>query len=93
MVAKTEQALANDISTAEDLSRYSVESNDLPSDVKQPTIPLITIPTSLSGGEVMYTPALLLYCLTCYSISLLPAAQMTPPTTRKASYILGWGRG
>lgn len=29
-----------------------MESADIPSDVKQPTVPLITIPTSLSGGEL-----------------------------------------
>ena len=28
-----------------------MESTDIPSDVKQPSVPLITIPTSLSGGE------------------------------------------
>jgi alcohol dehydrogenase class IV len=28
-----------------------VESKEIPTDVKPPTIPLITIPTSLSGGE------------------------------------------
>ncbi|PSN63198.1 Dehydroquinate synthase-like protein [Corynespora cassiicola Philippines] len=43
--------LANGISTPEDLARYSVESPNIPSDVKAPTVPLITIPTSLSGGE------------------------------------------
>ncbi|ORY01283.1 putative Fe-containing alcohol dehydrogenase [Clohesyomyces aquaticus] len=43
--------LANDISEPEQLARYSVESTDIPSGVKQPTVPLITIPTSLSGGE------------------------------------------
>ncbi|KAH8880512.1 Dehydroquinate synthase-like protein [Thozetella sp. PMI_491] len=43
--------LANDISEPSQLARYSVESTDIPTDVKQPTVPLITIPTSLSGGE------------------------------------------
>ncbi|KAL1887600.1 hypothetical protein Sste5346_010101 [Sporothrix stenoceras] len=43
--------LANDIRTPEQLSRYSVESTDIPTDVKPPVVPLITIPTSLSGGE------------------------------------------
>ena len=46
------QALANGICTAEQLFQYSYESKTIPSDVKQPTVPLITIPTSLSGGEV-----------------------------------------
>jgi alcohol dehydrogenase class IV len=45
------QCLANDISEPKQLARYSVESVDIPKEVKQPTIPLITIPTSLSGGE------------------------------------------
>ena len=45
------KCLANDISEPSQLSRYSVESHDIPADVKQPTVPLITIPTSLSGGE------------------------------------------
>ncbi|KAF2476672.1 Dehydroquinate synthase-like protein [Lindgomyces ingoldianus] len=43
--------LANAISEPNQLARYSVGSTDIPSDVKQPTVPLITIPTSLSGGE------------------------------------------
>lgn len=43
--------LANDIRTPEQLARYSVESADIPTDVKPPVVPLITIPTSLSGGE------------------------------------------
>ncbi|KAF2192183.1 putative Fe-containing alcohol dehydrogenase [Zopfia rhizophila CBS 207.26] len=43
--------LANDVSTPSELSRYSVESKDVSPDVKKPTVPLITIPTSLSGGE------------------------------------------
>ncbi|OAQ63670.2 Dehydroquinate synthase-like protein [Pochonia chlamydosporia 170] len=33
------------------LARYSVESNDIPANVRAPTVPLINIPTSLSGGE------------------------------------------
>ncbi|KAK5166622.1 uncharacterized protein LTR77_008165 [Saxophila tyrrhenica] len=44
-------ALANDISTPVELARYSVESKDKPEHVVEPTVPLITIPTSLSGGE------------------------------------------
>ncbi|KAK7187695.1 hypothetical protein DPSP01_004530 [Paraphaeosphaeria sporulosa] len=43
--------LANNISSATQLARYSVESTSIPSEVRQPTVPLITIPTSLSGGE------------------------------------------
>ncbi|KAF2794767.1 putative Fe-containing alcohol dehydrogenase [Melanomma pulvis-pyrius CBS 109.77] len=43
--------LANTIINPNELSRYSVESSNIPSDVKEPTVPLITIPTSLSGGE------------------------------------------
>ncbi|KAF2688266.1 Dehydroquinate synthase-like protein [Lentithecium fluviatile CBS 122367] len=43
--------LANNISEPKQLARYSVESTDTPSPVKQPTVPLITIPTSLSDGE------------------------------------------
>lgn len=46
-----EQALANDISTSDELLRYSYESTDVPPGIKEPVIPLITIPTSLSGGE------------------------------------------
>ena len=45
------QALANDISKPEQLARYSVESTNIPSNVAEPVVPLITIPTSLSGGE------------------------------------------
>jgi alcohol dehydrogenase class IV len=33
------------------LARYSVEAPDIATNVKQPTVSLITIPTSLSGGE------------------------------------------
>ncbi|KAJ9610805.1 hypothetical protein H2200_005582 [Cladophialophora chaetospira] len=44
-------ALANDVSTPQQLARYSVESTDIPPNVAQPKVPLITIPTSLSGGE------------------------------------------
>ncbi|KAJ9644329.1 hypothetical protein H2204_001681 [Knufia peltigerae] len=44
-------ALANDIQTPQQLARYSVESQDVPDNIAQPTVPLITIPTSLSGGE------------------------------------------
>lgn len=47
----SDKCLANDITTPKQLSRYSVESSEIPADVKQPTVPLITIPTSLSGGE------------------------------------------
>ncbi|KFY04829.1 hypothetical protein O988_00478 [Pseudogymnoascus sp. VKM F-3808] len=43
--------LANDISEPRQLAHYSVESQDMPKEVKVPTVPLITIPTSLSGGE------------------------------------------
>ncbi|KAK5686217.1 hypothetical protein LTS10_002333 [Elasticomyces elasticus] len=43
--------LANDIRDPEQLARYSVESKDVPDRVMEPTVPLITIPTSLSGGE------------------------------------------
>ncbi|CAK7199697.1 hypothetical protein SEUCBS139899_002380 [Sporothrix eucalyptigena] len=43
--------LANDIREPSQFARYSVESTDIPDDVKPPTVPLITIPTSLSGGE------------------------------------------
>lgn len=45
------QCLANDISKPSQLAQYSIESPKIPSDVKPPTVPLITIPTSLSGGE------------------------------------------
>ncbi|EXJ58766.1 hypothetical protein A1O7_06196 [Cladophialophora yegresii CBS 114405] len=43
--------LANDIKTREELVRYSAESKDVPTVVHEPTVPLIAIPTSLSGGE------------------------------------------
>ncbi|KJR87561.1 Fe-containing alcohol dehydrogenase [Sporothrix schenckii 1099-18] len=43
--------LANDIREPTQLARYSVESTDIPKDVRPPTVPLVTIPTSLSGGE------------------------------------------
>ncbi|KAK1059169.1 hypothetical protein LTR74_012857 [Friedmanniomyces endolithicus] len=43
--------LANDIREPEQLARYSVESSDAPKTIAEPTVPLITIPTSLSGGE------------------------------------------
>ncbi|KAK1061625.1 hypothetical protein LTR74_010886 [Friedmanniomyces endolithicus] len=45
------QCLANNIREPEQLARYSVESKDVPSEIAKPTVPLITIPTSLSGGE------------------------------------------
>jgi len=32
--------------------RYSVESSGVPKEITDPTVPLITIPTTLSGGEV-----------------------------------------
>jgi alcohol dehydrogenase class IV len=48
--------LANDIETPEQLARYSIESTDIPQNVVQPKVPLITIPTSLSGGEVSCSP-------------------------------------
>ncbi|TAQ90324.1 hypothetical protein B7494_g1346 [Chlorociboria aeruginascens] len=44
-------ALANDLTEPSQLARYSVEATDPILDVKPPTIPLICIPTSLSGGE------------------------------------------
>ncbi|KIX91933.1 uncharacterized protein Z520_12369 [Fonsecaea multimorphosa CBS 102226] len=44
-------ALANNIKTAKELARYSAESTDVPSTIHEPKVPLITIPTSLSGGE------------------------------------------
>ncbi|OAG39979.1 hypothetical protein AYO21_05852 [Fonsecaea monophora] len=44
-------ALANNIRTAKELARYSSESTDVPATVHEPKVPLITIPTSLSGGE------------------------------------------
>ncbi|OAP60689.1 Alcohol dehydrogenase 4 [Fonsecaea erecta] len=44
-------ALANNIKTANELARYSSESTDIPSTIHEPKVPLITIPTSLSGGE------------------------------------------
>ncbi|TKA75540.1 hypothetical protein B0A55_03538 [Friedmanniomyces simplex] len=43
--------LANGIREPEQLARYSVESTDVPGAIAEPTVPLITIPTSLSGGE------------------------------------------
>ena len=44
-------ALANEIKTREELVRYSAESKDMPTTIHEPKMPLITIPTSLSGGE------------------------------------------
>ncbi|KAF9883657.1 hypothetical protein FE257_003091 [Aspergillus nanangensis] len=44
-------AMANNIQTLDELARYSVESTNPPKTVHEPTIPLITIPTTLSGGE------------------------------------------
>ncbi|KAK3073518.1 hypothetical protein LTR53_004857 [Teratosphaeriaceae sp. CCFEE 6253] len=43
--------LANDIRDPERLARFSVESTDVPNLIRPPEVPLITIPTSLSGGE------------------------------------------
>ncbi|KAK3117614.1 hypothetical protein LTR53_000842 [Teratosphaeriaceae sp. CCFEE 6253] len=43
--------LANDIRDPERLARFSVESTDVPDLIRPPEVPLITIPTSLSGGE------------------------------------------
>ncbi|KAH7379125.1 alcohol dehydrogenase [Phaeosphaeria sp. MPI-PUGE-AT-0046c] len=44
-------ALANDIRTRKQLAQYSIESERIPENLKEPSVPLITIPTSLSGGE------------------------------------------
>jgi hypothetical protein len=54
--AQTLQALANDIREPKQLAKYSIESDDIPENVAEPNVPLITIPTSLSGGEVRKTP-------------------------------------
>ncbi|KAK6418212.1 hypothetical protein LTR95_017219 [Oleoguttula sp. CCFEE 5521] len=43
--------LANNIRTPEELATYSLESKTPPAKVHEPTVPLICIPTSLSGGE------------------------------------------
>jgi alcohol dehydrogenase class IV len=43
--------LANDITTRDQLMQYSAISTDTPETIHEPNIPLITIPTSLSGGE------------------------------------------
>ncbi|KAJ5952164.1 Dehydroquinate synthase-like protein [Penicillium vulpinum] len=47
--------LANDITEPSQLARYSIESTEIPANVKEPTIPLINIPTTLSGGEYFST--------------------------------------
>ncbi|KAJ5232914.1 Dehydroquinate synthase-like protein [Penicillium chermesinum] len=44
-------ALANGIETLEEFAKYSLGSKEAPSSVKEPTTPLIMIPTTLSGGE------------------------------------------
>jgi alcohol dehydrogenase class IV len=41
----------NDLTKPSQLADYSVEAKNPKSDVKPPTVPLICIPTSLSGGE------------------------------------------
>jgi hypothetical protein len=51
-VADVRQALANDIRDPKQLASYSIESMQIPEHVNEPNVPLITIPTSLSGGEV-----------------------------------------
>ncbi|KAF2702721.1 putative Fe-containing alcohol dehydrogenase [Pleomassaria siparia CBS 279.74] len=43
--------LANNITTLGELSHYAVGNPNPPSDIQEPTVPLVTIPTSLSGGE------------------------------------------
>ncbi|EMC93358.1 hypothetical protein BAUCODRAFT_568205 [Baudoinia panamericana UAMH 10762] len=43
--------LANDIDSMEELAKYAVGGEDCPKSVKEPSVPLITIPTTLSGGE------------------------------------------
>ncbi|KJZ78531.1 hypothetical protein HIM_01922 [Hirsutella minnesotensis 3608] len=43
--------LANDVTSSEQLRRLSVAGANRPALVKEPYIPLITIPTTLSGGE------------------------------------------
>ena len=45
------QALANNITEPKDLADYSIEAKTPKTNVKPPTVPLICIPTSLSGGE------------------------------------------
>jgi alcohol dehydrogenase class IV len=45
------QCLANNIRTPAELANYSVESKSPLSTVHPPTVPIINIPTSLSGGE------------------------------------------
>ncbi|KAL6303660.1 putative Fe-containing alcohol dehydrogenase [Sparassis latifolia] len=44
-------ALANDVAVAEDMRRLPTSMNPSVEGTKDPTIPLICIPTSLSGGE------------------------------------------
>ncbi|KAE9379727.1 Dehydroquinate synthase-like protein [Stipitochalara longipes BDJ] len=44
-------ALANDITDPRHLAEYSIEAKTPKTGVKPPTVPLICIPTSLSGGE------------------------------------------
>ena len=43
--------MANDAESFEDLDRLHADSTNPKSDIKTPTVPIITIPTSLSGGE------------------------------------------
>jgi alcohol dehydrogenase class IV len=45
------QALANNVTEPKDLADYSIEAKTPKTNVKPPTVPLICIPTSLSGGE------------------------------------------
>ncbi|KAG0649278.1 Dehydrogenase FUM7 [Hyphodiscus hymeniophilus] len=44
-------AMANNITDPKDLADYSVEAKTAKAGVESPTIPVICIPTSLSGGE------------------------------------------
>lgn len=86
------QALANDASTMSDLDALhnGNDKGDGQPDLKAPTVPIISIPTSLSGGEYVSTasaspeavpPSDLYHFLR----TTTAAAQTTPPTANTAS--------
>lgn len=66
MKTNSKKALANNIETPEELARYSLESTNIPEVVNEPTIPLIMIPTTLSGGEV--GPVFILHSLLLWKV-------------------------
>ncbi|KAJ6172565.1 hypothetical protein N7470_001632 [Penicillium chermesinum] len=87
-------ALANGIETLEEFAKYSLGSKEAPSSVKEPTTPLIMIPTTLSGGEVRLPVPLdagkWLIPFLWSSIPISLEAPMIKRTINKVSCTRGW---